>query len=123
MFRNTTHQKAFEKQINLYQKHSYVLSNKFIAVVFILTADPFIWKASKNLIKPNIIDFPSINIRGIETDSYMLFKVAKEIYYKHRQVSVSELADKTLTKEYIFKTTINALIIARYGYNSNFDLQ
>ena len=115
LFSSDKHKKIFDKQINLYKKQGYILSNRFIAALFILTADSFIWNRSKYHIKPNIILFDEIDIKGIEPDSYLLFKMAKDFINKTNNVSTSELADKLITREPLFQVIINGIIIARYG--------
>lgn len=115
LFSSDKHKKIFDKQINLYKKQGYILSNRFTAALFILTADSFIWNRSKYHIKPNVILFDEIDIKGIEPDSYLLFKMAKDFINKTNKVSPSELADKLITREPLFKVIINGIIIARYG--------
>lgn len=115
LFSSDKHRKIFDKQINLYKKQGYILSNRFTAALFILTADSFIWNRSKYHIKPNVILFDEIDIKGIEPDSYLLFKMAKDFINKTNKVSSSELADKLITREPLFKVIINGIIIARYG--------
>lgn len=115
MFKNEIHRKIFEKQIRLYQKQGYLLSNRFAAALFLLTADKFLWNKSKYHIKPNQINFTEIDIKGIEPDAYVLFKYAKDLTFKTTKVSASELADKIITKESIFKVITGSMIISRYG--------
>lgn len=116
MFKNDIHKKIFEKQLTIYEKKGYGLSNKFVATLFIISANSFLWNACKGHIKPNTIDFSNIDIKGIKTDSYSLLKAAKSIYYKDSEISFTEMADNYLTKDYVFKTIINGIIIYRYGY-------
>lgn len=118
LFKSEKHKKIFDKQISLYKKQGYLLSNRFTAALFVLTADPFIWSHSKYHIKPNEIFFDEIDIKGIEPDAYLLFKVAKDFANKSNNVSTSELADKMLTKEALFKVIINGIIISRYGLDT-----
>ena len=118
MYKNDTHKKIFEKQITTYKKDGYLLSNRFVAALFILTANSFLWRVSKKHIKPNSIDFSQIDVKGIETDSYLLLKVAKDLYCKRHQVSASDLADKSLTRDYIFNIVVAGMLIARYGYET-----
>lgn len=118
LFKSDKHKKIFDKQINLYKKQGYILSNRFTAALFVLTADPFIWNHSKYHIKPNAIFFDEIDIKGIEPDAYLLFKIAKDFINKTNKVSTSELADKLVTREPLFKVIINGIIIARYGVDT-----
>ena len=118
MYRNDVHKKIFEKQIATYKKDRYLLSNRFVAALFILTANSFLWSVSRKHIKPNVIDFSQIDVKGIETDSYLLLKVAKDLYLKQHKVSASELADKSLTRDHIFHIIVAGILIVRYGYDA-----
>lgn len=82
MFIGKIHQDIFEKQIELYQKQGHMLSNRFAAALFLLTADKFLWNKSKYHIKPNQINFSEIDIKGIEPNAYVLFKYAKDLTFK-----------------------------------------
>lgn len=118
MFISKIHQDIFEKQIKLYQKQGHMLSNRFAAALFLLTADKFLWNKSKYHIKPNQIIFSEIDIKGIEPNAYVLFKYAKDLTFKTTKVSASELADRIITKESIFKVIMGSMIISRYGIAS-----
>lgn len=118
MFRGKGHKKAFENVINKYEKQGYKLSNRFTAALFLITADNFLWKRTKHFVRPNAIDLSRANIRGIDFDGYLLYKVAKDMMFKTSKVTASELADKSFASEKCFKVIINAIIIARYGRNT-----
>ena len=118
MYKNDIHKKVFENQIEAYKKEGYLLSNRFVAALFIISANSFLWKACRKHIKPNTIDFSKIDVKGIETDSYLLLKVAKDLYSKQHQVSASDLADKSLTRDYVFNIVVTGILVARYGYDT-----
>ncbi len=115
MFRGKSHKKAFENIINKYEKQRYKLSNRFTAALFLITADNFLWKQTKRFVRPNLIDLSKANIRGIDSDGYLLYKAAKDMMFKTSKVTASELADKSFASEKCFKVIITAIIIARYG--------
>ena len=118
MFKNEIHKKIFEKRFSLYQKQGYMLSNRFVATLFILASSSFLWKSSKKYITPNHIDFSQVEIKGIDADSYLLLKVAKDLYLKKHDISTSDITDRSLTRDYIFNVIIMAVTIARYGYDA-----
>ena len=115
MFRNEIHRKNFESVINKYEKQGAVLTNRFFAALFLVTADSFLWRQTKEFVRPNVIDLSEVDIRGIDTDGYLLYKAAKDMMFKTSKVTASELADKRITNEKCFKAIMNAIIIARYG--------
>lgn len=115
MFRNEIHRKNFETVIAKYEKQGAVLTNRFFAALFLVTADSFLWRQTKEFVRPNVIDLSEVDIRGIDTDGYLLYKAAKDMMFKTSKVTASELADKMITNEKCFKAIMNAIIIARYG--------
>mgnify|MGYP000780446564 FL=1 len=90
-FRNQSHKTIFEREIQHYQIQGYVLSNRFTAALYILSADFFLWKSAKYHIKPNYIDFDEIDIKGAEPRSYTMYKAAKDIVYRTTTVSYTHL--------------------------------
>lgn len=115
MIKDKYHQEEFEKMIKNYDDRGIVLTNRFTAVLFLLTADPFLWKRAKRFVQPNSIELKKVNIKGISTDGYLLYKAAKDILFRTSKVSVGELTDKLITSDKCFKVIINAFVIARYG--------
>lgn len=118
MYKSKPHERVFKKWVQLYKKQGYILSSRFTAALFVLSADKFLWDHSKYHIKPNAIDFDNIDIKGIEPDAYLLYKVAKDFTFKTTNVSTSELADRLITKETIFTVVLNGILIARYGIDT-----
>lgn len=114
-FRNQSHMTIFEKEIQHYQKQGYILSNRFIAALYILSADCFLWKSAKFNIKPNYIDFDKIEIKGAEPKSYTMFKAAKDIVYKTTTVALSDLIERSVTDNELFMIFLIAMYISRYG--------
>ena len=80
------------------------------AVVYLLSADRFLWGKSVPAILPNIIRFQEIQIHGVDLDGYVLFHTAKDLY-----ISLSELVDPELVSEHAFRLVITAFLIRRHG--------
>ena len=114
-FRNQRHKTIFEREIQHYQIQGYVLSNRFTAALYILSADFFLWKSAKYHIKPNYIDFDEIDIKGAEPRSYTMYKAAKDIVYRTTTVALSDMIEKSVTDNELFMVLLIAMYISRYG--------
>ena len=66
-------------------------------------------------VKPGLIDFAQIHIRGTGLDGYVLFHSAKDLYKGTNRLTLSELTDPELISDMTFWTVINAFLIRRYG--------
>lgn len=114
-FRSKSHKAIFEREMQHYQKQGYVLSNRFTAALYILSADFFLWKSVKYHIKPNYIDFDRIDIKGAEPRSYTMYKAAKDIIYRTTTVALSDMIEKSVTDHELFMILLIAMYITRYG--------
>jgi len=85
------------------------------AVVYLLSADRFLWGKSVPAILPNIIRFQEIQIHGVDLDGYVLFHTAKDLYKGTSHISLSELVDPELVSEDAFRLVITAFLIRRHG--------
>ena len=114
-FRNDVHKSIFEKTVSEYINRGYILSNRFLADVFILSSDAFLWKQCKYKIKPNHIDFDNISINGAKTRSYLLFKTAEDMAAKCTNISISDICERDLVSNDSLIVILGAVYISRYG--------
>lgn len=115
VFLNYHHKERF---YNFIQEHDWEVNNissRFIAILFLLTADENLWKISKNLIKLNGFDLKRICLKGIDTNSYALYQTTKTLSTGKECIRINELSDRGLIDDYIFKVIINSALINRYG--------
>lgn len=77
-FRNDVHKSIFEKTVSEYINRGYILSNRFLAAVFILSSDAFLWKQCKYKIKPNHIAFEFF--KHFFDFAFFTFKVKINLY-------------------------------------------
>lgn len=87
----------------------------WLAAVYLLASSEHLWKLAVSAITPGSIAFSKISLKGISTDDYPLFRAAKGLYNGRLLVSASELADKELVDDSVFRDIICAALIARYG--------
>lgn len=114
-FKSPSHKSLYEREIQHYQKQGFALTNRFAAALYLLTSDFFMWKSSKYNIKANYIDFNSIDIKGADTRSYIIYKAAKDIIYKTTSVAFSDIIELTVTNDELFSILLVAMYISRYG--------
>lgn len=85
------------------------------AAMYLLSADTFLWGKSCMAIKPALIDFPSIQIHGVDLRGYVLFHTAKDLYRGTKHISLSELTDPELVGDETFRLIVTAFLICRFG--------
>lgn len=101
---------------DLWETHKSVPDEAALcAAVFLLSADSFLWGKSVTAIKPDFIDFSTIQIHGVDLNGYVLFHTAKDLYKGTSHISLSELTDPELVSDWAFRLVLNAFLIRRYG--------
>ena len=115
VFLNHRHKERFYNFLQDQDLDINYISSRFIAILFLFTADERLWKASEDSIRLNGFNFEGICLREINTDSYALYQTAKTISTEKECIRINELADKDLIDDSIFKAIINSGLINRYG--------
>lgn len=118
MFIGQKHKKRFLDIINELNKNDRYFSKKFLSALYVITSDEFLWNISKKHINHNHIDFKSINIRGINNNSYQLLQFSKGILLENEML-IQDIIDRKLYNDKNFKIIIDAIKIARKGLNLN----
>ena len=113
-FRNRMHERIY---FDLVRRSSCKCTEKYLASLYILTADKHLWKASRYKINPTRIRFDAIRIYGTKSIGYILLKVASDLYQDTSYTSYKELCDKYLISDKYFELIITAMHIRRYGYD------
>lgn len=90
-------------------------SPAFAAALFLLTADELLWNRTKYHVESGKISFGEIDIRGVDTDGYAIFKTAKELYGGERHIRLSELTDPDLIGDKLLRLIVNSFVVRRYG--------
>jgi len=90
-------------------------SPAFASALFLLTSDEFLWNRAKYHVSGGKISFAEIDIRGIDTDGYAIFKTAKELYGGEHHIRLSELTDPDLIGDKLLRLIVNSFVVRRYG--------
>ena len=115
VFLNHRHKERFYNFLQDQDLDINYISSRFIAILFLITADEGLWRVSKHLIKLDGFDLKEICLRDIGTNGYALYQTAKTLSTGKECIRINELADKELIDDYIFKAIINSALINRYG--------
>lgn len=114
-FKSSLHRKYFTEFISGNVENPYASRNEFIAAVFLLSADKFLWKRSASALTGYSVNFDSINLSGISTEGYALFTAAKGIYRGGVDISLNELCDRNLIDDAVLMTIFAGVMLLRNG--------
>lgn len=115
LFLNNNHKKRFYEAHRKHDLDLWDRSPRYLAVLFLFTADEVLWNVSKQAVFLYGFDFSSIHLRQISTEGYSLYQMAKTIWIGKEYIRINEIADMDLINDIAFKAIINASLITRYG--------
>jgi len=114
-FKSAWHRKTFTEYITENLKNPYLSRNEYIAAVFLLSADKFLWKRARSAFTGYSVNFKSIDITGITTEGYALFTAAKAVYHGSADISLNELCDANLIDDSTVMTIFAGVMLFRDG--------
>ena len=115
LFSSNAHKERFYSELNKNYMDINNISPRYIATLFLLTADEALWKLSEHSARVNRFDFAQIHLKQISTNDYALYQTAKTIWIGKEFIKINEIADEDLINDLTFKAIINAILITRYG--------
>ncbi len=115
VFLNYYHKERFYNFLQGQDLNTNHMSSRFIAILFLLTADEVLWKVSENYIMKSKFDLKEICLREINTNGYALYQTTKTLSTGKECIRINDLVDGELIDDYIFKVIINSALINRYG--------
>ena len=114
-FKSAWHRKTFTEYITVNVKNPYLSRNEYIAAVFLLSSDKFLWKRARSAFTGYSVNFKSIDITGITTEGYALFTAAKAVYHGSADISLNELCDANLIDDSTVMTIFAGVMLFRDG--------
>ncbi len=114
-FKSALHRKTFTEFITANVKNPYLSRNEYIAAVFLLSADKFLWKRARRALTGYSVNFSSLNLSGISNEGYALFMTAKAIYRGGVDISLHELCDADLIDDSTVMTIFAGVMLFRNG--------
>lgn len=115
IFRDMKHRKDFYSLLMGKKEKSLCHTAGYAAAVFLLSADEMLWeKVDKNVLDTGIY-FERIRLGGVTLEQYILFHAAKDVYIGTKHIRFSELTDRDLIPDEIFRLIVNAFVIEKCG--------
>jgi len=110
-FRNEHHRQAFRdgmKKTNRKDKET-------VSAVYLLSAEPCLWRRAKQATLGNRILLNNIRLRNLSEDGYVLLGAAKDIKYGTKYLTLGDLSDRSVITPKIYKLINQAIQIKRCG--------
>jgi len=90
---------------------------RYLAAIYLLTADKKLWSISKKAVSTNGVDFSKITSAGLNPEAYTLLMTAKDFYTDTGNLSAADLVNKEIVSAKVFAVICTAMSICRYGLN------
>lgn len=114
-FKNPLHRRNFTGFISPKNSDYYSSRSEFVAAVFLLSADKLLWERSGRAFARYVVNFDLIDLSGISTDGYALYKAARTVYNGSADVLLSELCDWALIADSTTTTIFSGVMLVRNG--------
>ena len=88
---------------------------RFLATVFLLAADEWLWERVKGYVGEYGVAFDLISVKGAETDAYFLCLAAKQFAMGKEMVTMDELSDEELLSDCMVTLYLDALLMRACG--------
>lgn len=115
IFYDSRHRKDFSSLLIGRRKKNLCGLPNYASAVFLLSADENLWeKVSKQVLDTGIY-FDRIRLGSVTLEQYILFHAARDVYLGTKHIRLSELTDRELIPDEIFRLIVNAFVMERYG--------
>ena len=114
-FKSEKHKKTFTEFINTNVTNPYCSRCEYLAAVYLLSADKFLWKRAQKALTGYSVNFGNLDLSGISTEGYALYMAARTIYHGDVDISLSELCDAELIDDSIVMTVLGGVMLVRNG--------
>ena len=112
-FRNKVHEHIYTEIV---AGNPRKCSNEYLAALYLLTADGYLWKEAKSKVSQTKILIKEINIRNIGSSRYSLVKLASDILKKSSCLTVKNIFDTFHVPDKMYRLIVTAIRIGRCGY-------
>ena len=113
-YKNEAHQHIFTAYVAL---SPYKYSSRFLAAIFLLSAEKELWLRARKAIDKKQIDFDKISRTELSSYGYTLLQLAQDFYTGTQHVSLQDLGDPYLISDRTCMLIIQAIGICREGYD------
>ena len=109
IFTSRGHKKSYYESLSIINKKN----NNLKAASYLLSADKYLWRISKNHLSTNDIDFENIDSTHLTANGYLYYNAAKDLMTGSKKIGLDDLADKGAISCYSMKVIMTALSIIR----------
>ncbi len=109
------HRERFLELFKRIKTNPLCSEQEYCAAIYLLTADPELWKTVMNKVTDENIDFKSIKLGAVDCDRYALYKSAKDILCHKYKLSLSELRSMEFLDEVTIKLIRTAVLVSKNG--------
>lgn len=102
VFLNHNHKERFYNTLQKQETDINDRSPRKTSILFLLTTDKGLWKASENLLRQNRFELNQICLKEINTEGYALYQTAKTMSTGKEYIKINELADAELIDDMTF---------------------
>ena len=114
-FKSQYHKRVFTSFIRMKVRNPYISRYEYIAAVYLLSADRFLWRKTRKNLTGYSVDFEHPDLNGISTEGYALYKAAKSLYTGNSEISLNELGDDELIDHATLFTIFCGVMLLRNG--------
>lgn len=115
IFLNMKHRKDFFS-ILLGRKETILRhTSNYGAAIFLLSADEDLWIKVSGCVLDTGIYFERVKLGSVSLEQYILFHAAKDVYSGTKHIRLSELIDRELIADDLFRLIVNAFVIEKCG--------
>lgn len=110
-FKNEKHKESFMEGLSKINKND----RDAVSTVYLLSADPSLWRRAKQATLGNRILLNNIRLRKLSEDGYVLLGAAKDMKYGTKYLTLGDLSDISVITPKIYKLINQAMQIKRCG--------
>ncbi len=102
VYRNREHEERYRGLMGHRQILALDQKASYACALYLLAADGYLWDKARDAITMSQVIFPDIQLGGINVKGYILYHLAKDLYYRTGCVKVSDLTDRSLVDQGLF---------------------
>ena len=114
-YKGTEHKRKFKQELTMISGRLTVITPAFLAALFLLTSDNKVWNRTYQSVRTDEIDFKDVQLRGISSREYALFKAAQDIYSGTNHLTIDDITNSEIIDDNLLHLITNALLVRRYG--------
>ena len=110
---NDGHQYRFDHAV---RNNQTACTGKYLAALYLLCGDFELRLSTSNAVLKQAIKFSACKYSNFTAEQYTLFRAAQDIYTGSNYINLQDLADTGVIRRQIFEAIVEAMRIARKGY-------